>query len=74
MVNVSERPGQPRRCLARGTPTATRDVMRTPDYDVTERLWAFVRGDAPAAEFETWIYSEPRLEGELGEELYLQTD
>lgn len=42
--------------------------MRTPDY-FTERLWAFVRGDVPAVEFEKWVYREPRLESELGAEL-----
>ncbi len=47
--------------------------MRTPPDDVTERLWAFVRGDAPAVEFEKWIYAEPRLESELGKDLYLAT-
>lgn len=46
--------------------------MRTPDY-FTERLWAFVRGDVPAVEFEKWVYREPRLESELGAELYLVT-
>ncbi|MBF5042267.1 hypothetical protein FGE12_07640 [Aggregicoccus sp. 17bor-14] len=44
--------------------------MRTPD-DITERLWAFVRGDVPVPEFERWVYAEPRLESELGQALFL---
>lgn len=44
--------------------------MSTPD-DIIERLWAFVRGDVSVVEFEQWVYAEPRLESELGEELFL---
>ena len=39
--------------------------------DITEHLWAFVRGDVPVVAFEKWVYAEPRLEGELGAELFL---
>lgn len=38
----------------------------------TERLWRFVRGDTPAAEFEQWICTTPELEAELGPSLYMK--
>lgn len=38
---------------------------------LTSVLWAFIRGDLSAVEFERWLYAQHRLESELGDELYL---
>ena len=38
-----------------------------------EIIWKFVRGDMESADFEQWLYSEPGLEEQLGNTLYLDT-
>lgn len=38
-----------------------------------ETIWAFVRGDMEPSGFAQWAYSQPTLEDELGESLYLET-
>jgi hypothetical protein len=38
--------------------------------DQLDKLWAFTRGDTPAAEFEQWSYAQSGLEAALGEDLH----
>ena len=40
---------------------------------VIERVWGFVRGDIPEADFERWVYADADLERHLGPDLYLAT-
>ena len=47
--------------------------MTGSDYTILQRLWSFVRGDTPAAEFEQWAYNEEGLQDHLGDALYMQT-
>ena len=56
------------------------DVARERDMNRTEQsnprleiIWKFVRGDMESADFEQWLYSEPGLEEQLGNTLYLDT-
>ena len=41
------------------------------DTDVA-MFWQFVRGDMPAAQFETWLYRQEDLERGFGNDLYLE--
>ena len=39
---------------------------------VTEKIWAFVRGDMSPTAFERWLYSETSLENLFGRDLYME--
>jgi hypothetical protein len=42
------------------------------DSETLDHYWRFVRGDLMASSFESWLYSNPKLENMIGENAYLE--